>query len=98
MHTAYNSDVESRQQGRGASSRPAASWLPATTTVVMRRSRAAQAHKRVVEELLRLSRRVLAIEDVAGDDERIDVALDDDLFEPLKTLRCSRSRENPRNV
>ena len=41
---------------------------------------AAQPYKRVVEELLRLSRGVLAVEHVAGDDERVDVALNDDLF------------------
>ena len=86
MHAAYNSDVESRQQGAGR--------LQAACGIVVAgddhrghgRSRAAQAHQSVVEELLRLSRRVLAIEDVAGDDERIDGALDDDLFEPLKDL------------
>ncbi len=35
-----------------------------------------------LEELLRLSRGVLAVEHVPCDDERIDVALNNDLFKP----------------
>jgi hypothetical protein len=57
--------------------------------------RAAQPHKRIVEKLLRFSGRVLTVEHVAGDYERIDVPLNDNLFEALKNFKVLMLARKP---
>ena len=85
-HVSHNADVECLQQ------RPRR--LQTTSGIVVAGNdhgchswlSAAQPHKRIVEELLRFSGRVLTVEHVTGDYERIHIPLYDDLFEPLKNF------------
>ena len=59
---------------------------------------AAQPHNRIVEELLRLSGRVLTFEHVTGDYQCIDIALNDDLFKALEYFAVLMLAGKPRSV
>ncbi|TWI58206.1 hypothetical protein IQ16_08237 [Bradyrhizobium huanghuaihaiense] len=85
-HIAHDADVECLQQ-RPRRFQPTSCIMVASSDHHSHaRIRAAQPHERIVEELLRFPRGVLAVKHVASDDEGIDIPLHNDLFEPLKHL------------
>ena len=83
---AHDTDVESLQQ-RSRRFQPTSCIMVASSDHHRHaRMRAAQPHERAVEELLRFPRGILAVKHVAGDDDRIYIALNDDFFKPLEYL------------